>query len=110
MRIFATSKPTAAATQEALMADMDEEVAAGRTFYRSGLILQAYMDPTYTRTFMILEAESIEAAKLHFDTYPQVHNGLIVFEYTELIGMPAVAQVHDADGTGLPGWWPGSAS
>lgn len=110
MRILATSKPTAAATQEALMADMEEEVAAGRTFYRSGLILEAYMDPTYTRTFMILKAESIAAAKLHFDTYPQVRNGLIAFEYTEIIGLPAVAQVHAADETGLPGWWPAQSS
>ena len=36
------------------------------------------MDPEYTQTFMILEAESIEMAKARFDTYPQVKAGLIV--------------------------------
>jgi len=106
MRIFATSRPTAAATPEALMADMEEEVAKGRQLYAEGLILQAYMDPDYTRTFMILEAESVDAAKTRFDEYPQVAAGLISFEFTPLIGMPAVAQLHDAQGTTLPDWWP----
>lgn len=106
MRIFATSRPTAAATPEALMADMEEELVAGRTFYRNGLIVQAYMDPAFTRAFMILEAESVEAAKARFDTYPQVAAELIAFEFTPLVGMPAVAQVHEVDGTTLPDWWP----
>lgn len=106
MRIFATSTPTEKATPEALMTNMEQEVAAGRAFYRDGLILQAYMDPDYTRTFMILEAPSVEAAKARFDTYPQVREGLIRFEYVPLIAMPAIAQVHEEDGTPLPGWWP----
>lgn len=108
MRIFATSKATDKATTAALMADMDVEVAKGRAFYREGLIVQAYMDPDYSRTFMILEAPSIAAAKAQFDTYPQVAEGLIAFDYTPLIGMPAVAQVHQEDGTPLPDWWPSS--
>lgn len=106
MRIFATSTPTEKATPEALMQDMGAEVAAGRAFYEEGLIVQAYMDPEYTRTFMILEAESIEAAKARFDLYPQVREGLIVFDYTPLIGMPAIAQVHEQQGRPLPDWWP----
>lgn len=110
MRIFATSRPTEKATAALLMQDMEHEVAAGRAFYREGLIVQAYMDATYTRTFMILEAPSVEAAKARFDTYPHVRAGLIAFEYVPLIGMPAVAQVHEADHTPLPGWWPTPAS
>lgn len=106
MRIFATSTPTERATPDALMLGMEEEVAAGRAFYRDGLIVQAYMDPDYARTFMILEAPSVEAAKARFDNYPQVREGLIRFEYTPLIGMPAVGQVHEADGTAMPDWWP----
>lgn len=106
MRIFATSRPTAQATGNDLMRDMDAEVAAGRAFYRDGLIVQAYMDRDYTRTFMILEAPSVAAAKARFDTYPQVRAGLIAFEYVPLIGMPAIAQVHEENGTGLPDWWP----
>jgi hypothetical protein len=106
MRIFATSRPTAAATPGALLADMDVEVAFGRQFYRDGLIIEAYMDPAYTQTFMILEAESVDAAKARFDTYPQVVAGLISFEFTPVIGMPAIAQVHEALGRPLPDWWP----
>ena len=106
MRIFATSRPTAKATPDALMQDMDAEIAAGRQFYEEGLIVEAYMDPEYTQTFMILEAESVAAAKARFDTYPQVREGLIAFEYTPLIGMPAIAQVHEQQGRALPGWWP----
>jgi hypothetical protein len=108
MRIFATSRPTAKATPETLMQDMREEVAKGREFYRQGLIVEAYMDPAYSRTFMILESESVEAAEALFDTYPQVKAGQIEFEFTPLIGMPAVAQVHEQQGTPLPAWWPKS--
>lgn len=106
MRIFATSGPTNKATPEKLYNGMEEEVAKGRDFYRSGLIVEAYMDHSYERTFMILEAPSLEAAKAQFDTYPQVKAGLITFEFTALIGMPAVAQVHEQDATPLPAWWP----
>ncbi len=106
MRIFATSRPTPRATPADLEQDMAEEVARGREFYRDGLIVQAYMDPAYERTFMILEAPSVEAARARFAEYPQVRAGLIEFEYVPLIGMPAVSQVHAADGTRLPDWWP----
>ena len=110
MRILATSRPAPGATPEALMADMEAEIAAGRDFYREGLIVQAYMDPEYTRTYMILEAPSVADAKARFDTYPQVRAGVIAFEFTPLIGMPAVAQVHEQDGTTLPAWWPAGAA
>lgn len=106
MRIFATSKPSATATPEQLMADMDDEVAKGRELYKDGLILQAYMDPTYSRTFMILEAKSIADAELRLAEYPQVKAGLISFELTPMIGMPAVAQVHEGRAEPMPEWWP----
>lgn len=106
MRILAISRPTARFTPAAAEASMAAEVARGRAFYRDGLIVQAYMDPGYQRAHMILEADSIAAAKARFDSYPQVQAGLIEFEYTPLIGMPAVAQVHTEDGTPLPAWWP----
>lgn len=110
MRIFATSQPTAKATPELLMRDMEHEVAMGKAFYAEGLILQAYMDPTYTRTFMILEAPSIEAARQRFDAYPQVKAGLIAFEFMALIGMPAVSMHHEEIGKPLPSWWPPSVA
>ncbi len=106
MRIFATSRPTAAATAEVLMAEMEAEVEAGRSFYADGLIVEAYMDSAFERTFMILEAESVAAAKAMFDTYPHVRAGLIAFEFTPLIGMPAVRRHHEAQGSALPDWWP----
>ena len=106
MRIFATSRPTPEATPDALMRDMEAEVAMGRAFYREGLIVQAWMDAGYSRTFMILEAESVDAARARFDRYPQVRAGLIGFEYIPLVGMPAIAQVHQEEGRPLPDWWP----
>ena len=108
MKIFAASVPTEGATAEMLMKDMEAEVAKGRQFYEEGLIVQAYMNPEYTRTFMILEAESIDAAKARFDEYPHVKAGLISFSFTPLIGMPAVSQVHERRGEALPSWWPES--
>lgn len=106
MKIFAHSRPTPHATPEALRADMTEEIQVGRRLYEEGLIEQAYMDPGYAETFMILEAPSIEAAKAAFDRYPQVAHGLIEFTYTPLIGMPAVQQAFEGAGLPRPAWWP----
>lgn len=108
MRIFATSRPTPKATPENLMSEMDAEIAVGRELYRDGVILEAYMDLDYSRTYMIIEVPTVEEAKARFDQYPQVRAGLIEFEFTPLIGMPAVSQVHEADGKPMPAWWPSS--
>lgn len=106
MRIFASSKTTAKATPEALRDDMDAEVAVGKRLFEQGLIVQAYMDPSYTDTYMILEAASIADAKASFDTYPLVRAGLIVYEFTPVVGMPAVAQSLQERNQPQPGWWP----
>jgi predicted ester cyclase len=106
VKIFARSRPTAAATNEALLVDMEAEVACGRRFYEAGLIEQAYMDPSYSQTFMILEAESIEEARTQFNTYPHVQRGLIEFEFSPLIGMPAVKQSFEGLNLPRPPWWP----
>lgn len=109
MRIFATSHFTAAATPTALAATMEEEIAVGKRLYRDGVILQAYADPELRRTFMILEAPTLEAAREAFGAYPQVRAGLIAFEFVPLIGVPAIASVHREQGTPLPAWWPPAA-
>lgn len=106
MRILATSRPTAAATPEALAADMDAEIAQGARFYEQGLIVEAYMDRGYERTFMLLDAPDVATAQEAFQAYPQVAAGLITFDFVELVGMPAVAAVHRDRGDALPGWWP----
>ena len=109
MKIFATSRPTTRATPEALQADMDEEIAVGRKLYEDGVIEQAYMEPEYERTFMILEAASVDDAKARFAAYPQVQHGLIAFEFVPLIGMPAVQAVVEAGKLPRPAWWPDRA-
>lgn len=106
MRILAISSPTAAATAEALAADMDAEIAQGVAFYEQGLIVQAYMDTGYEQTFMLVEAESVEAVAEQFARFPQVAAGLIAFAYTPLVGLPAIAQVHEGRGEPMPEWWP----
>jgi hypothetical protein len=106
VRIFASSHLTAAATPENLAATMVEEIAAGKRLYQYGVILQAYADPELRRTFMIVEAPSIEAARDAFEAYPQVRAGLIAFDFVPLIGLPAIATVHRENGMPLPDWWP----
>lgn len=66
------------------------------------------MDPTYSRTWMIVEAPTVADAAAEFGTYPQVAAGLITFEFTPLVGLPAVADVERERGNDLPAWWPGS--
>jgi len=108
VKILATSTPAPGTTPEELGRDMDAEIARGRQFYRDGLIEQAYMDPTYTRTWMILEAPTVADAEAAFGTYPQVVAGLITFTFTPLVGLPAVADVERERGNRLPSWWPAS--
>lgn len=106
MRILAITRPTDRATPEALQADMDAEIAQGVAFYEEGLIREAYMDTGYERAFMLVEAESVEALAERFAAYPQVAAGLIAFDYIPVVGLPAIAQVHEARGEPLPDWWP----
>jgi len=109
MRIVAISHATPHATPDAMQRDMDAEVALGKQFFEQGLIVEAYMDPSYTDTFMILEAVSVADAQAAFDTYPMVRAGLITFAFTPLVGMPAVAQSLQERNQPLPTWWPAGA-
>lgn len=106
MRFFATSRETAAATPEKLRSTLQEEMAVGQRLYAEGIILQAYVDPGFRRTFMIVEAPSLAAVRALFAAYPQVRQGLIEFEFTPLVGLPAIAASHHEHGTDLPRWWP----
>lgn len=106
MLILAISDTTDAATPEALEADMDAEIAQGVAFYEQGLIRQAFMDTSYERAYMLVEAESVESVAEQFSRYPQVAAGLIVFDYVPLVGLPAIAKVHEDRGDPLPDWWP----
>jgi uncharacterized protein YciI len=106
MRFFATTHTTADATPEQLAATMEEEIAVGKRLYRSGVILEAYADSERRRTFMIVEAPNLAAARATFDMYPQVRAGLIAVEMVPLIGLPAIGSVHAEDGKPLPPWWP----
>jgi len=108
VKILAISEPAPDVTPGGFDGYMDAEVAKGKQFYLDGLIEQAYMDPTYTRTFMIVEAPSIDDARARFDTYPRVAAGLISFTFIPLVGMPAVANAEHERGTPLPAWWPGA--
>jgi hypothetical protein len=106
MRIFATSKANVGATAAELSANLDQEIRVGAVLYEEGLIREAFMDTKREHTYMILEAPTIQAAKDAFARYPHVEAGLISFEFTELIGLPAVSKVHESRGEPVPSWWP----
>jgi hypothetical protein len=84
VRILAISRPTARFTPAAAEASMAAEVSRGRAFYRDGLIEQAYMKRAHQRAYLLLEAESVPAAKSRFDTYPPIADVLMEFAYTPL--------------------------
>ena len=106
MQFLATTRIALDATPEQLAATMDEEIAVGKRLYRNGTILQAYADTGRRRTFMVVEAPNADAARATFDAYPQVRAKLIELEIVPLIGLPAIASVHEDDGSPLPDWWP----
>lgn len=106
MKIFAHSRPTATATPDALAHDMDREVATGRRYYEEGFIEQAYMDVSFTETFMILEAENVDAARTKLAEYPHVKRGLIAFEVVPIVGLPAVERSFSEAKLPRPAWWP----
>jgi uncharacterized protein YciI len=106
MRFLATTHVTSNATPEQLAATLDEEIAVGKRLYRNGVILQAYADTDRRRTFMIVEAPNLDAARETFDAYPQVRANLLAVDVVALIELPAIASVHAEDGNALPDWWP----
>lgn len=106
MRFFATTHLTADATPERLAATIEEEIAVGKRLYRNGIILEAYADTDRRRTFMIVEAPNLDAARETFDAYPQIRAGYIAVDVIPLIGLPAIESVHAEDGSPLPHWWP----
>lgn len=106
MKILAISERQPHATPDMVAEHMPAEIARAKQFYLDGLIEQAYMDATYTQTFMIVEADDVSAVREQFDTYPQVAAGLITFTLIPLVGLPAVAEVEQDRGRPLPVWWP----
>lgn len=110
MKILAISEPKCEAALEAADELMDAEIAKARQFYLDGLIEQAYMDFSYTRAYLIMEAPSLAAARTQVDSYPRVIAGCIRFTLIPLVGMPAVASVEHERGNPLPAWWPGPST
>lgn len=105
MRFLAISRPTGTAESGA-PDDMDAEIANGRRLYEAGVLVEGYMDPTYSTAYFLLEAESVHAAQEHLATYPQVQSGQSTYDVVQLVGLPAIQQSRDARSEGLPAWWP----
>jgi hypothetical protein len=110
VKILAISEPTWETALDAASDLMDAEIAKAQQFYLDGLIEQAYMDFSYTRAYLIIEAPSLSAARTQVDSYPRVIAGAIRFTLIPLVGMPAVASVERQRGHPLPSWWPGPAT
>lgn len=106
MRLLAITRSTPKATPDALARSMDAEVAQGRQFFEQGFILEAYMDPTYTDAYMIVESPSIEEARATLASYPNTQEGLNTWDLFPLIGLPAIAQSLQERHLPLPAWWP----
>ncbi len=105
MRFLAISRPTDAATPEAVADDMDAEIANGRRLFEEGFLVQGYMDPTYTTAVFLVEAPDEASALTQFGTYLQVQSGLTTYDLTPLVGLPASEQSLTARGAAMPEWW-----
>lgn len=102
MRFLAISHPTQQEPDEP--DDMDAEIANGRRLYEAGVMIEGYLDPTYTTAYFILEAPDLAAAHAHLATYPQVISGRTRYDVVQIIGLPAVRQSTEAHGLPLPTW------
>lgn len=106
MRILAVSKTLSRATPEALQRARKAETERGKQLFEQGVILEGYMDATFTIAYMLLECASVEEAEALCATYPMVQAGFITFEYTPLVGLPAIEQSLQERHLPLPTWWP----
>lgn len=106
MRFLAISRPTGKASDGT--DDMDAEIANGRRLYEAGVIVEGYMDPSYSTAYFLLEATDEDAARVHLGTYPEVKSGATVYDLLPLVGLPAIQQSAAAHRAPLPSWWPGS--
>jgi len=100
MRFLAIGRHTAAYTAEAAEALMAAEMGTASDLYREGVLREGYMDESYSDAVLLLDAADLQAASEQLTRYPMVRAGLIEFEITPLVGLPAIADA------GRPAWWP----
>lgn len=83
---------------------MNAEMDTALHLYQEGVLHEAYMDDTYTSAVLLLDANDLAAATDQLSRYPMVRNGLIQFQLTPLVGLPAIKD--DRQPNGRPLWWP----
>ena len=106
MRFLAVGQHTATYTAEAAQALMPAEMRMAHDLYREGVIREAYMDHSYSDAVLLLDATDLHRATEQLSRYPMVRAGLIQFQITALVGLPAITDANQP--TGRPVWWPDS--
>ena len=108
MRFLAIGHHTATYTAEAAEALMSAEMRIAGDLYQERIIREAYMDQSYSDAVLLLDAIDLDTVTEHLNRYPMVRAGIIQFQITPLVGLPAII---DADQpTSWPDWWPDSHS
>ena len=81
MKIFAISKNQPGATPEQLRPHFVAESKAAWDLYASGAIREIYLRTDRPGAVIVLEADSVEAARQTLATLPLMQAGLIDFDY-----------------------------
>jgi len=104
MRFLAIGRHSAAYSTADAEALMPAEMSTASELYREQFIREGYMDVSYTEAVLLIDADDPATVTDQLNRYPLVKGGLIQFEITRLVGLPAITVANQASHP--PAWWP----
>lgn len=104
MRFLAIGSPTARHSSEAATELMHGEMTVARQLYAEGTMREGYLDESFSRAVLLLDAADRSEVDTQLARYPMVQAGLVHFSVTALTGLPAISPVEPS--TQRNAWWP----
>jgi hypothetical protein len=85
MQILALSRRQPGVTGEQIAAHGAREAQASWALHKAGVIRSVHMCPERPGSMLVLDCESLDAARLHLQTLPMVQAGLIEFDLSRML-------------------------
>lgn len=85
MQVLALSRRKPGVTVEQLAPHAEGEALAAHRLIAQGVIRSAHMCPERPGSALVLECESLDAARSHLGSLPMVQAGLIEFELSRML-------------------------
>lgn len=100
MQILALSRRQPGVTAEQLAPLQHDEARAAWAMHLSGVLRSVHLCPERPGAVLVLECESLEAARRHLATLPMVAQGLIAFELSSMLPYTGFEALFDRPAAG----------